>query len=226
MSPKLICHQNWNVTKIEMLPKPKGHKKWNDIKTVMSPKWKCHQNWNATKTKMLSKLKCTQNWNVTTIEISPKLNCQKNWNVTKLKYHKTEMSQKLNCHQNWNVIKTKISPKLKWYQNCNVTKSNNVLKIKIKIQEIDPDYLGLVTCFFTFLSLAVVVACLSIQPSVGKASDQWRGHLGAISVPFGDPPWGWLLWAETLLWGWGLALGDRGQENIIIWKQGGLEWSN
>ena len=41
-----------------------------------------------------------------------------------------------------------MSPKLIYYQNRSVNKSNNVLKFKIKIkikfQEIGPDYLGLV----------------------------------------------------------------------------------
>ena len=41
MSTKLICHQNQNVTKIELSPK-----------TEMSPKLKFHQNLNVTKAAM------------------------------------------------------------------------------------------------------------------------------------------------------------------------------
>ena len=41
ISPKLNCHQNWNITE-----------------AAMSPKLKCHLNWNVTITKMLPKLKC------------------------------------------------------------------------------------------------------------------------------------------------------------------------
>ena len=72
MSTKLKSHQNWNITKTEMLPKLKCHRT------------KCHQNWNVTKTKMSPKLKCHQNWNITKTE------SHQNWYVTK-----TEMSPKL-----------------------------------------------------------------------------------------------------------------------------------
>ena len=37
MSPKLDCHQNWNVTKM------KFHQKQNATKNEISPKLKCHQ---------------------------------------------------------------------------------------------------------------------------------------------------------------------------------------
>ena len=36
-----------------------------------------------------------------------------------------------------------MSPKPKCYQNRNVTKSNNVLKIKIKLHKIGPDNLNI-----------------------------------------------------------------------------------
>ena len=88
----------------------------------MSPKQKCNQCWNVTKTKMSPKLKHHQSWNVT----------------------KTEMSPELKWNQSWNVTKTEMLPNLKCYQNWNFTKSKNVFKIKIKIQEIGPDYLDLV----------------------------------------------------------------------------------
>ena len=44
MSPKLKCHQNWNVTKTEMSSKLKYHKNRNITKTKRS------KNWNITKT--------------------------------------------------------------------------------------------------------------------------------------------------------------------------------
>ena len=79
----------------------------------------------------------------TKIELSPKQKCHQNWNITK-----TEMSPKLKFPHNWNVTKTEMVLKLKSYQNWNVTTSKKFLKNKIqrkiKIQEIDPDYLGLV----------------------------------------------------------------------------------
>ena len=40
MSPKLKCHQIWNVTKTE-------------VSSKLSPKLRCHQKWNITKTEML-----------------------------------------------------------------------------------------------------------------------------------------------------------------------------
>ena len=74
-----------------------------------------------------------QNWNITITEMSPKLICHQNWNVTK-----SEMSPKLKFHQNWIVTKTEVSSKLKGYQIIIYS------KIKIKIQEIGTEYLGLV----------------------------------------------------------------------------------
>ena len=73
MSPKLICHKNWNIIKTVMSPKQKSHKNWNVTKT----KW--HQKWNVTKAVMSLKLKCHLN------EMLPKLKCYQNWNVTKSK---------------------------------------------------------------------------------------------------------------------------------------------
>ena len=58
MSPKLIRHQTWNITKTEMSPKLKCHQIWNFTQTEV------HQNWIITKTEVSSKLKCYQNWNV------------------------------------------------------------------------------------------------------------------------------------------------------------------
>ena len=63
--PKLICHQNKNVTKIEWSSKLKCHQNWNVTTTEMSPKRQCHRNWNHILTEMLPKLKCYQNWNGT-----------------------------------------------------------------------------------------------------------------------------------------------------------------
>ena len=98
---------------------------------------------------MTQTLKCHQNWNVNENDVSSELKCHQNWNVTR-----TEMSPTPNCHQNWDIIRTEMSPKLKCHQNWNFTKYNNVLKVKIKIkikieiQEIGPDYLGLVILFW------------------------------------------------------------------------------
>ena len=50
-------------------------------------------------------------------------------------------------------MKTEMLPKLKCYQNWNITKHNNILKIKIKIQEIGTDHLGLV---YVYIGLNVV----------------------------------------------------------------------
>ena len=140
----------------------------------MSPKLKCHQNKNVTKTDMSSKLKYYQNWNVTKTDMSPRQKCHQNWIVTK-----TEMSAKLKCHQNWNVMKTEMLPKLKCYQNWNVTKHNNVLKIKIKIQEIGTDHLGLVYSLFLYCTKVKgsVMNCTEIQafvfPPCAAASNPW-----------------------------------------------------
>ena len=49
MSQKLICHQNWNVTKTEILLRLKFHQNWIVTKTEVSLKLKCYQNWNVTK---------------------------------------------------------------------------------------------------------------------------------------------------------------------------------
>ena len=49
MSPKLICHQNWNVTESEMSPKLKFHQRWIVTKTEVSSKLKYYQDWNVTK---------------------------------------------------------------------------------------------------------------------------------------------------------------------------------
>ena len=107
----------------------------------MSSKLKYYKNWNVTKTDLSPKQKCHQNWNVTNTEMSPKLKFYQNWYVTQ-----TEVSTKLNRHQNWNFINTDISPKLKSYKNWYVIKYNNV--IKIKIQEMGTDYLGLGSIVF------------------------------------------------------------------------------
>ena len=65
MSQKLICHQNWNITKTEMSPKLIGHQKWNVTNL------KCHQNWSFTNSELSQKLKCHQNWNVIKTEMLP-----------------------------------------------------------------------------------------------------------------------------------------------------------
>ena len=61
MSPKLMCHENSNITETEISPKLKY------------PKLKCHQNLNITKTQMSPKLKYHLELNVTKTKISPKL---------------------------------------------------------------------------------------------------------------------------------------------------------
>ena len=66
MSPKLKCHQKWNVPKTEMSPQLKRHQNWNIIKSEMSLKVKYHQNSYVTKTEMSQKVKCHQNRNITT----------------------------------------------------------------------------------------------------------------------------------------------------------------
>ena len=114
-------------------------KNGNVTKTDMSSKLKYYQNLNVTKTYTSTKQKCHKKWNVIKTEMS------QNWNVPQLKCPTTEMSPKLKFHQFWIVTNTEISLKLKRYQNWNVTKHCNVLKIKIKIQEIGTDHLGLVS---------------------------------------------------------------------------------
>ena len=49
MSPELKCHQNWIVTKTEMLPNLKFHQNSDFTKTKISFKLKWYQNWNVTK---------------------------------------------------------------------------------------------------------------------------------------------------------------------------------
>ena len=118
MSPKLKCHQIWNVAKTQI-----------SLKQIWHPKRKCPQNWNVirkssqkifiteteisenlniTKNKNSPKLKNNQNWKGT--KIAPKLKCRQNQNILKSK-----MSSKLKCHQNWNDIRTDKSPKMKLY---------------------------------------------------------------------------------------------------------------
>ena len=92
--------------------------------------------------------KCHKNWYVIQTEISPKLKSHQNWYVTK-----TEMSPNLKCHQNQNFTTTESSPKQKSHQNWSVTNTDmlpNIImysKIKIKIQEIGTEYLGIVLFF-------------------------------------------------------------------------------
>ena len=91
-------------------------------------------------------------------EMSQKLIYHQNWNITK-----TEMSPNLKCHQNWSFTKTGLSPKQKFHQNSNVIKTerlSNVMmssKIKIKIQKIGTEYLGLVNIGDGMALLVVVI---------------------------------------------------------------------
>ena len=82
MSTKRKCHQNANVTKMQMPPKCKHHQNEN------FPNHKCHQNANVTKSPIIPKRKCRRNANVA----------------------ETQMSPKGQCHQNANITKTQISP--------------------------------------------------------------------------------------------------------------------
>ena len=54
-------------------------------------------------------------------------------------------------------MKTEMLPKQKCYQNWNVTKYSNVLKIKIKIQEIGTDHLGLVSSLIVNLKTQLYI---------------------------------------------------------------------
>ena len=103
----------------------------------MSIKLIRHQNWNITKTEMLLKLICHQNLNVT------KLKGHQKWSFTK-----TELSPKLKCDQNWNVTKTESLP--------NIIMSS---KIKIKIQEIGTEHLGLVPSILSQVCEAAEAVC-------------------------------------------------------------------
>ena len=57
MSPKLKCHQNWNVTKTKMSLKLKFYKKFIVTKAKILSKILCHQCWNVHKTEMLPNIK-------------------------------------------------------------------------------------------------------------------------------------------------------------------------
>ena len=68
MSPKLKCHQNWNLSKLKC-HQLICHRNLNVTKTEMSPelkyhqKLKCYLNWNVTKSKKTLKFKSKPKWN-------------------------------------------------------------------------------------------------------------------------------------------------------------------
>ena len=86
MSPKIKCHQNWNVTTNEMSQRLKCHQNWNDTKTEMSLILKCHkkhsfyQNWNF-KTENFTKILILRNLKIKP-EILLKFNYLQNYWIT------------------------------------------------------------------------------------------------------------------------------------------------
>ena len=73
MSPKLKCHQKWNITKNKKSPKLKSHQNWTITQNKLSLKLKYQKNWTVTNTKISQKLKCHQKQNVTKTEMLPHL---------------------------------------------------------------------------------------------------------------------------------------------------------